>query len=65
VGIGSGISLFIAAGVAEQIFTGTVNWEAQDPKYPVGFSSGEGGRPTSRRAPSPGDLRHGPPVTST
>ena len=25
-GIGSGISLFIAAGVAEAIFTGTVNW---------------------------------------
>jgi len=44
-GIGSGISLFIAAGVAEQIFTGTVNWEAQDPKYPVGFSSGEGQTP--------------------
>src|SRR3990172_5239554 len=27
-GIGSGISLFIAAGVAQQIFTGTFNWEA-------------------------------------
>jgi len=26
-GIGSGISLFIAAGVAQQIFTGTFNWE--------------------------------------
>ena len=25
-GIGSGISLFIAAGVAQQIFTGTLNW---------------------------------------
>ncbi|MCL1983925.1 MAG: preprotein translocase subunit SecY, partial [Methanomassiliicoccaceae archaeon] len=25
-GIGSGISLFIAAGVAESLFTGTVNW---------------------------------------
>ncbi|MGC8912950.1 MAG: preprotein translocase subunit SecY [Thermoplasmata archaeon] len=25
-GIGSGISLFIAAGVAEAIFTGTINW---------------------------------------
>jgi len=30
-GIGSGISLFIAAGVAQQIFTGTFNWEPQDP----------------------------------
>jgi len=27
-GIGSGISLFIAAGVAQQIVTGTFNWEA-------------------------------------
>jgi len=26
-GIGSGISLFICAGVAQQIFTGTFNWE--------------------------------------
>ena len=26
-GIGSGISLFIAAGVAQQVFTGTFNWE--------------------------------------
>lgn len=26
-GIGSGISLFIAAGVSEQIFTGTFNWQ--------------------------------------
>ena len=25
-GVGSGISLFIAAGVAQQIFTGTLNW---------------------------------------
>jgi len=30
-GIGSGISLFIAAGVAQQIFTGTLNWHASDP----------------------------------
>jgi len=28
-GIGSGISLFIAAGVAQQLFTGTFNWQAQ------------------------------------
>ena len=27
-GIGSGISLFIAAGVSQAIFTGTLNWEA-------------------------------------
>jgi preprotein translocase subunit SecY len=30
-GIGSGISLFIAAGVAQQIFTGTLNWHPTDP----------------------------------
>jgi preprotein translocase subunit SecY len=30
-GIGSGISLFIAAGVAQQIFTGSLNWHASDP----------------------------------
>ena len=29
-GIGSGISLFIAAGVAQQLFTGTFNWYAVD-----------------------------------
>ena len=29
-GIGSGISLFIAAGVAEAIFTGTLNWNPVD-----------------------------------
>ena len=44
-GIGSGISLFIAAGVAQQIFTGTVNWEAQDPINEIGFNTGEGGQP--------------------
>jgi preprotein translocase subunit SecY len=30
-GIGSGISLFIAAGVAQQIFTGSLNWHPADP----------------------------------
>lgn len=37
-GIGSGISLFIAAGVAQQIFTGTFNWEvtAQSNGIPSG-----------------------------
>ena len=34
-GIGSGISLFIAAGVAQQIFTGTLNWHASDPLSPM------------------------------
>ena len=29
-GIGSGISLFIAAGVAQQIFTGSLNWHPVD-----------------------------------
>jgi preprotein translocase subunit SecY len=44
-GIGSGISLFIAAGVAQQIFTGTVNWEAQEPGTPIGFDTTETGGP--------------------
>ncbi|HJX04578.1 MAG TPA: preprotein translocase subunit SecY [Thermoplasmata archaeon] len=30
-GIGSGISLFIAAGVAQAIFTGSLNWHATSP----------------------------------
>src|SRR6266581_9590262 len=30
-GIGSGISLFIAAGAAQQIFTGTFNWYPANP----------------------------------
>src|SRR3989304_2986634 len=34
-GIGSGISLFIAAGVAQQIFVGTFNWEPSDPTQAV------------------------------
>jgi preprotein translocase subunit SecY len=33
-GIGSGISLFIAAGVAQQIITGTFNWEPSAPGQP-------------------------------
>ena len=35
-GIGSGISLFIAAGVAQQIFTGTFNWEPTQTGIPSG-----------------------------
>ncbi|MEM2943315.1 MAG: preprotein translocase subunit SecY [Methanomassiliicoccales archaeon] len=38
-GIGSGISLFIAAGVAEAIFTGTVNWQPVDPNLPLSASN--------------------------
>ena len=34
-GIGSGISLFIAAGVAQQIFTGSLNWHGVDPTLPL------------------------------
>ena len=34
-GIGSGISLFIAAGVSQQIFVGTFNWEPSDPTQGV------------------------------
>src|SRR5437879_6320283 len=35
-GIGSGISLFIAAGGAQQIFTGTFNWEPTTQNIPSG-----------------------------
>ncbi len=34
-GIGSGISLFIAAGVSQQIIQGTLNWVPQTPSSPV------------------------------
>ena len=34
-GIGSGISLFIAAGVAQQMFTGTLNWMPVDSTLPA------------------------------
>jgi preprotein translocase subunit SecY len=36
-GIGSGISLFIAAGVAQQIVTGAVNWAPTDPALPISW----------------------------
>jgi preprotein translocase subunit SecY len=35
-GIGSGISLFIAAGVSQQIVQGTLNWVPQSPNVPIG-----------------------------
>ncbi|MGQ9588281.1 MAG: preprotein translocase subunit SecY [Thermoplasmata archaeon] len=38
-GIGSGISLFIAAGVAQQIFTGSLNWHPADPLQPVNIQN--------------------------
>ena len=38
-GIGSGISLFIAAGVAQAIFTGTFNWEAITASDPMSLSN--------------------------
>jgi preprotein translocase subunit SecY len=34
-GIGSGISLFIAAGVSQAIFTGTFNWALENPNLPA------------------------------
>ena len=34
-GIGSGISLFIAAGVSQQLFTGTFNWLPQNLTSPI------------------------------
>ena len=42
-GIGSGISLFIAAGVAEAIFTGTVNWIPLDNPGDYGLEQGTPG----------------------
>ena len=38
-GIGSGISMFIAAGVAQQIITGAVNWAPPDPTRAIAFGS--------------------------
>ncbi|NLK26666.1 MAG: preprotein translocase subunit SecY [Euryarchaeota archaeon] len=38
-GVGSGISLFIAAGVAQAIFTGTANWVPAMPDQPVSLSN--------------------------
>ncbi len=38
-GIGSGISLFIAAGVAQQLFTGTFNWYAVDASAAISLSN--------------------------
>jgi len=38
-GIGSGISLFIAAGVAQAIFTGTINWQPVTASAPLGLSN--------------------------
>lgn len=38
-GIGSGISLFIAAGVAQQLFTGTFNWYAVDGSQAMSLSN--------------------------
>ena len=38
-GIGSGISLFIAAGVAQQIFTGTFNWQPSDANQAVSINN--------------------------
>ncbi len=38
-GIGSGISLFIAAGVSQQIIQGTLNWLPQNPALSVSLSN--------------------------
>lgn len=38
-GIGSGISLFIAAGVAQALVTGTINWEPANPSSPLSTSN--------------------------
>lgn len=38
-GIGSGISLFIAAGVSQQLFTGAFNWAPQNLSIPLSLSN--------------------------
>ena len=38
-GIGSGISLFIAAGVSQSLFTGTLNWMPIDKSLPLSISN--------------------------
>ena len=38
-GIGSGISLFIAAGVSQQIFTGSLNWHPSNPTAAMSISN--------------------------
>jgi len=43
-GIGSGISLFIAAGVSQALFTGLFNWlPGADPSAPISLSNPPGG----------------------
>ncbi|MBQ8643078.1 MAG: preprotein translocase subunit SecY [Candidatus Methanomethylophilaceae archaeon] len=42
-GIGSGISLFIAAGVAQALFTGALNWNPVDMSMPVSVENPPGG----------------------
>lgn len=37
-GIGSGVSLFIVAGIAQALVSGIVNWNPPYPKFPVGLS---------------------------
>ena len=38
-GIGSGISLFIAAGVSQAVFTGALNWYAYDSSAAMSLSN--------------------------
>ncbi len=38
-GIGSGVSLFIAAGVSQAIITGTINWLPANPSQPLSISN--------------------------
>ena len=38
-GIGSGISLFIAAGVSQQIFTGSLNWHPANPSVAMSLGN--------------------------
>ena len=47
-GIGSGISLFIAAGVSQQIIQGTLNWLPSDPEFPSATRTRRAGRSPRR-----------------
>lgn len=42
-GLGSGVSLFIVAGVSQALFTGTLNWVPANPSAPLSFQNPPGG----------------------
>ncbi len=67
-GIGSGISLFIAAGVSQQIFTGIFNWIPASATQAVSISNppaGTNGRCDPRRPKNPRHPLPPPPAVMT